>query len=249
LIEIQGLDVHYQPVFDSATDEIVGAEALARWTHRGEPIDPSRFIALAESSGFIHELWECVMRKACRFAVDINRGAARLCAVSVNVSPLQLTDVQFDVDVLRILRETSCSPEWVSFEVTESVGLGDMVAAATLRKLAAMGLRCSVDDFGTGYSNFAHLKRLPLSMLKIDKVFVRDIGAGECTIVSSIIAMAHSLGLKVVAEGVEYVEELTALKEMGCDFYQGFISSAPIPGDDFKAMLGIERRARLFQSA
>jgi diguanylate cyclase (GGDEF)-like protein/PAS domain S-box-containing protein len=249
LIRAQGLEVHYQPLFDAVTDEIVGAEALARWTHQGESIDPSWFIALAEASGFIHELWECVMRKACRFSVEINHRAASSCPVSVNVSPLQLTDAQFDVQVVRILRETSCLPQWVGFEVTESVGLGDAMAAATLRKLSAIGLRCSVDDFGTGYSNFAHLKRLPLSTLKIDKVFVRDIGTGECAIVNSIIAMAHSLGLKVVAEGVEFVEELTALKAMGCDFYQGFISSAPIPGDDFAAMLRIERRARVFQSA
>jgi diguanylate cyclase (GGDEF)-like protein/PAS domain S-box-containing protein len=247
LISVEGLDVYYQPVFDSLTDEIVAAEALARWTHHGEAMDPAWFIALAEASGFIQELWECVMRKACRFAAALNAGASRACPISINVSPLQLTDSQFDAQVVAILRETTCLPEWVSLEVTESAGLGDPRAAEILGKLAAMGLRCSVDDFGTGYSNFAHLKRLPLSTLKIDRVFIRDMGLGEFTIVNSIIAMAHSLGLKVVAEGVEFVEELTALKEMRCDFYQGFISSAPIPSDEFAEILRIERRARIFR--
>jgi diguanylate cyclase (GGDEF)-like protein len=248
LIHADGLDVHYQPVFDSLTDEIVAAEALARWSHHGEAIEPSSFIPLAEASGLIHELWVCVMRKACRFAAQLNDGATAACPISVNVSPLQLTDSKFDEQTAAILRETSCLPQWVCFEVTESAGLGNAVAGETLRKLAASGVRLTVDDFGTGYSNFAHLKRLPLTTLKIDKVFVRDIGAGDTTIVNSIIAMAHSLGLKVVAEGVEFMEELTELKEMRCDFYQGFISSAPIPSDEFAEILRMDRRARAFRS-
>jgi diguanylate cyclase (GGDEF)-like protein/PAS domain S-box-containing protein len=235
------LDVHYQPVFDAVTDRVVGAEALARWTFDGEEITPVYFIPLAEEAGFIHELWACVMHKACVFAARINGVDRPWCPIAVNVSPLQLKDSHFDQHVLRVLKETACKPGWVSLEVTESATLGEDDTAATLRKLGIIGVRCGVDDFGTGYSNFAHLKRLPLSTLKIDKSFVRDISRGDSAIVHAIVTMAHSLGLRVVAEGVQYIEELSALKQMGCDFYQGFISSAAVPDVDIEAMVASDQ--------
>ncbi|MGL5005723.1 MAG: EAL domain-containing protein, partial [Casimicrobium sp.] len=238
----QTIDVRYQPIFDAENDRIVGAEALARWGREGiDAIEPAVFVGLAEEKGFIHELWQCVMRKACLFAAQINAQGVEPCPISVNVSPLQLNDRQFDLHVLHILKETRCQPNWIALEMTESAMLGDDAAVITLHKLASMGVRCSVDDFGTGYSNFAHLKRLPIATLKIDKSFVRDMSMGEVSIVQSIIVMAQSLGLKVVAEGVEYLEELVALKEIGCDRYQGFVASAPITGEDFEAMLANDR--------
>jgi diguanylate cyclase (GGDEF)-like protein/PAS domain S-box-containing protein len=239
------LDVHYQPIFDTATDRIVGAEALARWKMGGEDyIDPPVFVGLAEEKGFIHELWQCVMRKACLFSASVNRvGDPQPCTISVNVSPLQLSDRRFDQYVLNILRETRCLPGWIAIEVTESAQLGQNDAITTLRKLTGMGVRCSVDDFGTGFSNFGHLRQLPLATLKVDKSFVRDLAVGDTSIVKSIVIMAEALGLKVVAEGVEFVEELLALKEMGCHLYQGFVASAPIPGHEFATMLRGDRQA------
>ena len=249
VIRQQALGVHYQPVFDTATDRIVGAEALARWTHEDQAMLPEYFIKLAEESGFIHELWRCVMRQACEFAVQINGPGKSTCAIAVNVSPLQLKDAYFDRHVVKILRETCCLPGWISLEVTESASLGEDASAATLRKLATQGVRCSVDDFGTGYSNFAHLKRLPIATLKIDKTFVRDISSGDSSIVNSIIAMAHGLDLRVVAEGVEYLEELVELKRMGCDYYQGFISSEPIPAAELAALLAADRALHTLREA
>jgi diguanylate cyclase (GGDEF)-like protein/PAS domain S-box-containing protein len=242
----QSIDVHYQPIFDTQSDRIVGAEALARWGREGiDAVEPSVFVGLAEEKGFIHELWQCVMRKACLFSASINGvGAVEPCPISVNVSPLQLSDRQFDLHVLSILKETRCLPSWIALEVTESAKLGDDAAVITLHKLTAMGVRCSVDDFGTGYSNFGHLKRLPIATLKVDKSFVRDMSMGETSIVQSMVVMAQSLGLKVVAEGVEFVEELVALKAIGCDLYQGFVASAPIASKDFDAMLANDRMQR-----
>jgi diguanylate cyclase (GGDEF)-like protein/PAS domain S-box-containing protein len=239
----QKIDVHYQPIFETQSDRIVGAEALARWGREGvDAVEPSVFVGLAEEKGFIHELWQCVMRKACLFAASINSLDARdACPISVNVSPLQLGDRQFDLHVLRMLKETHCQPSWVALEVTESAALGSDVAVTTLHKLANIGVQCSIDDFGTGYSNFAHLKRLPIATLKIDKSFVRDMSTGDLAIVQSIVLMAQSLGLAVVAEGVEFVEELVAIKEIGCDRYQGFVASAPIADKEFSAMLASDR--------
>ncbi len=241
----QKISVRYQPIFESSSDKIIGAEALARWVEDEENVEPSIFVALAEEQGFIHELWHCVMRKACLFAASINeRGSPSCCPISVNVSPLQLTDRTFDQRVISILAETQCLPAWIEFEVTESAGLGDGERAHMLRKLAGLGIRCSVDDFGTGYSNFAHLKTLPLTSLKIDKSFIRDLSRGELTIVNAIVSMAHSLHLAVVAEGVEYVEELVALKAIGCDRYQGFIASKAIAAEEFASMLASDRSSR-----
>lgn len=242
----QRIDVCYQPIFDTASDRIVGAEALARWGGDGDTaVEPSVFVGLAEEKGFIHELWQCVMRKACMFAASINRigGSNVACPISVNVSPIQLGDPRFDRYVLQILKDTRCLPTWIALEVTESASLGEFSSSATLRRLTAMGVACSVDDFGTGYSNFGHLRRLSLAALKIDKSFVRDLARGDVSIVSAIVPMAHSLGLKVVAEGVEFVEELIALKAIGCDRYQGFVASAPIRGDEFALMLEHDRAA------
>jgi diguanylate cyclase (GGDEF)-like protein/PAS domain S-box-containing protein len=235
------IEAHFQPVLSVSENRIIGGEALARWRGQdGAFVAPSLFIPLAEEAGLIHELWIGVMMQACGLAAKIHADSVLLRPIAVNVSCIQLRDPLFDQLVSAVLADHACKPEWITLEVTESAALGDSVPAATLHKLAEMGVRCSIDDFGTGYSNFAHLKNLPLSTLKIDRTFVRDLTTGGDSIVRSMIAMAHSLNLSVVAEGVEYMEELNTLREFGCDGYQGFVASAAIPADDFLAMLAYE---------
>jgi diguanylate cyclase (GGDEF)-like protein/PAS domain S-box-containing protein len=248
VLRTKSLDVYFQPLLSVDGNHIIGGEALARWRMPdGEYVDPDRFIALAEELGLIHDLWSDVMMSACAMAVRLNTiqsidgVAQRPCPISVNVSPVQLRFPAFDHLVVDALNAASCAPEWITLEVTESEALSDEAAFATLHNLAFMGVKCGVDDFGTGYSNFAHLKHLPLHSLKIDKTFVRALANRDHAIVRGMIELGHALGLKIVAEGVEYLEELNALKALGCDVYQGFIASKAIPAEDFFVMVAADR--------
>jgi diguanylate cyclase (GGDEF)-like protein len=249
-LRTNALDVYFQPLLRVSDNRIIGGEALARWRNReGQYVEPQQFVALAEELGLIHDLWLDVMSHACALAVRLNKndggGAKQPCPISVNVSPVQLRFAAFDQLVKSALNEANCDPSWITLEVTESAALSDESAFATLHNLAFIGIKCCVDDFGTGYSNFAHLKNLPLSAFKIDRSFVRDLANRDVAIVRGMISIGHALGLKVIAEGVEYIEELNALKALGCDGYQGFIASKAVPEADFVAMVEDDRTHQL----
>jgi diguanylate cyclase (GGDEF)-like protein len=230
----------YQPISNMLTARIVGMEALARWLHPDLGLlAPAKFIAVAEESRAIVTLGEVMLRAACeqtaRWCRDV--GALR---VSVNVSARQFREPEFLHDVLAIVAETGIAPEALQLEVTESLLIGDEAyAIRTLRALADAGISIAIDDFGTGYSSLSYLKRLPVNVLKIDQSFIRDLTvlADDGAIVRAIIAMAHSLKLKVVAEGVERYDQLAFLQAEDCDEIQGYLIGRPLPAADTTALL------------
>ena len=233
--------LHYQPKVDIAGNRIVGMEALVRWRQPGKQlIAPAQFIPLAEETGLIVPIGEWVLRTAClQNKAWQDQGLPRL-RVAVNLSPRQFAHDSLLQDVARVLNETGLDPAWLELEITESMVIRDPEHAVTLlRGLKAMGIHLSIDDFGTGYSSLSYLKRFPLDSVKIDRSFIRDIpGDGDdAAITQAIIAMAHSLRLGVIAEGVETGEQLDFLRANGCDEMQGYLFSRPLPEDQFLVLL------------
>jgi diguanylate cyclase len=233
--------LHYQPQIDVKTGSIVGFEALVRWLHpRRGLVMPSHFITAAEETGLIGPIGEWVLRQACTQARAWHETGHPRLRVSVNCSAHQFQREGFVETVGRILRETGVPAERLDLEITESVIIQHSEEAiARFQALDDMGVRISIDDFGTGYSSLSYLKRLAIHQLKIDQSFVRDISSDpdDAAIVSAIIAIAHSLGLEVVAEGVETAEQLAFLKSLGCDAAQGYYFSKPLPGEEFTQLL------------
>jgi EAL domain-containing protein (putative c-di-GMP-specific phosphodiesterase class I) len=228
------LVLHYQPVISLADNRICGFEALVRWNHpqRGL-VSPSEFIPVAEGSDLIVLLGRWVLIEACRQMAEWQKKFASLHAltIAVNVSARQLTDSRLVEDVRFALAESGLKPESLALEVTESSIMGNAdQTLATLNRLKAMKVRLEIDDFGTGYSSLSYLQRLPFDALKIDRSFVRGLGDGNGSldIVKAILELAHSLRLKVIAEGVETDEQLCSLHQLGCNFIQGFLFSKPI---------------------
>jgi diguanylate cyclase len=235
------LELFYQPKADVATGEVHSAEALVRWRHpkRGL-ILPETFIPLAEATGLIHEIGTWVLEEACRQCVEWQRAGLPTLRVAVNVSAAQFRRGDLLDIVRRSLKETGLGPEHLEIELTESSVMTDPEdSAAMLEELSRMGVVVSVDDFGTGYSSISYLRRFPIDKLKIDRAFVRDLStrAEDASIVRAIVSLAHSLRLKVVAEGVESPEQLEFLKTLGCDQYQGFHFSPPVPAREFSDLL------------
>ncbi|RCW75448.1 bifunctional diguanylate cyclase/phosphodiesterase [Pseudorhodoferax soli] len=232
----------YQPQID-ADDALVGAEALCRWTHpeRG-PVSPAVFIALAEDSGSIYALGEWVLRTACRELAGWRPGTPLGQAVmAVNVSARQFHHPDFVSQVLDALHSTDADPARLKLELTESVVARDLDAIVNkMGALKSLGVRFSLDDFGTGYSSLSYLKRLPLDQLKIDQSFVRDLLAdpNDAAIVRTVIALGASLGLDVVAEGVETAEQRAVLLAAGCHIYQGYLFAPPLPAEGLLALAG-----------
>jgi diguanylate cyclase (GGDEF)-like protein/PAS domain S-box-containing protein len=233
-IDTHQLVLHYQPIISLADNRICGFEALVRWNHpeRGL-IPPGEFIPVAEGSDLIVLLGRWVLIEACRQMAEWQNRFASFpaLAISVNVSARQLTDSRLVGDVQFALEESGLNPELLALEVTESSIMGDAdQTLATLNRLKAMNVRLEIDDFGTGYSSLSYLQRLPFDCLKIDRSFVRGLGDGNGSldIVKAILELAHSLRLKVIAEGVETEEQLSSLHQLGCDFIQGFLFSKPI---------------------
>ena len=230
------LDLHYQPQVDRE-GRMLGAEALLRWRHptRGM-IDPAEFVGSAEESGLIVALGQWVIEKACAELATWSRLPwARGVKLAVNVSPREFHHSDFVRHVLAVIDRTGADPRQLMFEFTEStllVDIDDVVAKMTALK--ARGIGFAIDDFGTGYSSLSYLKHLPLDQLKIDRSFVHDLGAdgSNTTIAQAIIALGKSLGLVVVAEGVETVGQRTVLQRMGCDAFQGYLFGAPAPAAD-----------------
>jgi EAL domain-containing protein (putative c-di-GMP-specific phosphodiesterase class I) len=222
----------YQPIFDLATDRVVGAEALLRWEHPHHGlIGPDRFISVAEDSGLILPIGEWVLAHACRQA-ELWAQAGSAVDIAVNVSPRQLANESLVEAVGRALsRLKACSPGLsLTLEVTETSFIEDSPAVVQrMWDLKALGARLAMDDFGTGYSSLANLRRLPVDILKIDRRFVAGMADhdDDGTIVRSIVALARSLGRTVVAEGVEDGRQLDMLRHLGCDQAQGYYLGRP----------------------
>lgn len=246
-VETNALAVWYQPQVRVSDGIIVGAEALLRWPQsRRGAIPPSTFIPIAEEMGLIGVIGERVLRQACG---QLSQWQSRFpdLSMSVNVSPLQLIDRYFVHQVASILSDTGVSPEHIELEITESVALGDQAhTASVIADLDRMGLRIGIDDFGLGHSSLINVRRLPVSTIKIDTSFVRDIVSdpGDAAIVSGIISMAHLLGCRVVAEGVETYDQLEYLRAQGCDTIQGYLFSRALPRLEFETLLSSGFRLR-----
>jgi diguanylate cyclase (GGDEF)-like protein len=241
------LVLEYQAKADLQTGRIVGVEALSRWEHpQLGVLDPSEFVPLAEQTGLIIALTSSVLEAALE-RVAAWRALGHDISVAVNLSARSFLDAGLADEIPMRLAERGVPPECLELEITESMLMQDPVRArTTLERLAAIGVSVSVDDFGTGYSSLAHLKRLPVDTLKIDKSFVLDMaedGADEA-IVRSMIELAHNLGMRVVAEGVESAANWVRLAELGCDLAQGFHLSRPLPASGFLALLDAERETR-----
>ena len=239
------LYLHYQPQIDLGSGRIVGVEALLRWNcHEMGPLNPAEFIPVAEESGVIVELGRWVLQSACRqAAVWCQAGLLdSLEHVAVNLSASQVREPGLMDDIRAILHETQLPRGLLELEITEGVMMENVPANVELmRRLQETGIHLSIDDFGTGYSSMSYLKRLPIDQLKIDRSFVHDLpGEGEA-IVTAIIAMAHSLKLKVVAEGVETPQQVEFLRSAGCDNVQGFYFARPMTAAQLTALL-LERR-------
>ncbi|MBZ0093460.1 MAG: EAL domain-containing protein, partial [Sulfuricellaceae bacterium] len=231
------LQVHYQPQLSMKDGRIVGAEALLRWRHPElGAVSPMEFIPVAEDSGLILPIGEWVLKQAVQQAKSWRDGGLAALVMAVNLSAVQFRHHDLPDLIARILDEAGLPPEYLELELTEGVAMHDpQTAIAVMDKLHERGIRMSIDDFGTGYSSLSYLKKFKVYKLKIDQSFVRDIGTDpeDKAIVSAIIHMATSLGLKTIAEGVETEGQLAFLREQGCDEVQGYYFSKPLPADLF----------------
>jgi len=241
-VEQNELRVYYQPQVDLISGEVVGLEALVRWQHplRGL-IPPLEFIPLAEESGYVVQLGDWVLRTACRQIRQWSDAGLRLRQVAVNVSAVQLSRGHLLATVKNALQETGIAPEQLELEITESCVMLDREKSfQSLADLKALGVRLSIDDFGTGYSSLAYLQQLEVHKLKVDMAFVRDMttNSGNASIVKAVIALGHSLGLEIIAEGVETAEQARQLRTLQCDVIQGYLISKPLPADDMTRFLG-----------
>ncbi len=231
--------LHFQPQV-SVAGQVEGAEALVRWQHPSRGLMmPGTFIPLAEQSGLIVPLGQWVLEQACQLLAQWARDPSLApLTLAVNVSARQLLQPGFVSEVLEALERAGVPAQRLRLELTESVLVQDMsLAVSRIAELQAHGVGCSLDDFGTGFSSLSYLKRLPLSELKIDKSFVDDLPGSEsdAAIVRSILALGQSLGLKVIAEGVETAAQLAYLHQLGCPLFQGYWFSRPLPQEAFEA--------------
>lgn len=240
-LENQELVLFYQPQYDSQTLQVVGIEALIRWQHpvRGLVL-PGEFISVAEETGLIVPLGEFALREACRQARDWQRRDVTDVPVAVNLSGVQLRQSDLAERILSILSESGLAPSQLKLELTESTIVDNAdVAARTMTQLADAGIAFSVDDFGIEHSALSHLSRLPVKTLKIDHSFVSQMTTSRvhAALVQAIISMTHSMGMSVVAEGVETQAQLTYLQAYQCDVLQGFLLGRPAPAKKLEALL------------
>ncbi len=239
------LEVRYQPIVSLVDRRIVSAEALVRWRHpvRGL-LGPTTFIALAEESDLIADVFDVVLRDACAQAQQWRRGTADPpISVSVNLSAVQLHQAELVDHVVRVLADSGLPPQLLTLEVTESVLVIDpRQAAETLATLKQLGVRTAIDDFGTGYSSLAYLRRLPIDVLKIDKIFLQGVGSsGGAALARTIIDLARQLGMQTVAEGIELPAQRDALLALGCSLGQGHLFSRAVSGSRMAAMVAGRR--------
>jgi EAL domain-containing protein (putative c-di-GMP-specific phosphodiesterase class I) len=237
------LSIAYQPVFQLEGTRLVGAEALLRWHHPEHGmVAPSVFIDVAEQSGLIETIGPQVLRAACQDAMRWRRDFPRSeLFVSVNVSARQLRTGDLATQVERVLEETGLPAGCLHVELTETAVIGDELRVSSLlARLRKAGVKVWLDDFGTGFSGLSHLRRVPVDGVKIDRSFIADVlrDPDDLALTTAIIAMAHSLGITVVAEGVEKEGQFNVLRERGCDLAQGYWLGYPMTVHDFRRLLG-----------
>ena len=237
------LKLYYQPKIETRTRKLIGAETLLRWRHhaRGD-VSPGEFVPLAEETGLIVEIGAWVFAEACRQVKAWEARRLPVPKIAVNISGRQFMDKQFLPTIQQILADTGADPRHLQLELTESMLMGNARGnILILQHLKDLGLKLSVDDFGTGYSSLSYLRRFPIDELKIDQSFLADLDSGEAggsrSIVVAIIALAHSLGLRVVAEGVETEAQWAFLRDHGCDECQGHLFSKAVPATEFTPLL------------
>jgi EAL domain-containing protein (putative c-di-GMP-specific phosphodiesterase class I) len=244
-IDRHELVVHHQPIIDSTTGLIVGSEALLRWPHpeRGL-VPPAEFISIAEDTGMILAIGrQALIDATCQMASWAARFGSDL-SVSVNVSAQQLSERTIVADVRDALALSGLPASLLTLELTETVLVKDIEnAAALLCELKQTGVRLAIDDFGTGYSSQSYLAELPVDVLKVDKAFVAGIqrGTSDMRLAASVVALAHTLDLETVVEGVESPEQLAAMQALGCTKFQGFLWSPAVTCAEFEALLVAER--------
>lgn len=246
-------ELYYQPKVDLESGNLSGFEALLRWCPPGsDPVSPATFIPLLEETGLIVPVGEWVLRTACRQNKRWQDMGLPTVRMAVNLSARQLRDADLPKLVQSVLTETGLDARWLELEITESMLMLDTEQTGiALDQLSAMGVHMSIDDFGTGYSSLAYLKRMPIHTLKIDRSFVTDITTdpNDAAVVNAVIAMAHRLNLRVVAEGAETAEQVVFLRDRHCDEMQGYFFSRPLPAHEVQIMLEIGRCTKLDELA
>jgi diguanylate cyclase (GGDEF)-like protein/PAS domain S-box-containing protein len=237
MLQNHELQLHYQLQYD-LNRKIRGMEALLRLPKEAL-VSPDRFITIAEDTGLIHPLGKWVLEEACEQLKHWNSGRSIPVRVAINVSPLQLMQPEFLSQVRAAVSQSGIDPGWLEMEITERVVLNPNEIVERMTELARMGIRFAVDDFGTGYSSLQHLHQLPVSTLKIDCSFIRQLceSSRSYSLVKSIIAMGHSLHMEVIAEGVEHEDQMRVLQELDCDFIQGFLLSQPSSSETIEFLL------------
>jgi len=240
-LEKEEFVVHYQPQVDGRLNKIIGMEALVRWNHEKMGlVSPGAFIPLAEETGLIVALDQWVMKTGMTQMREWYEAGLNPGRLSLNLSVKQLQQEDFIEIVKNILNETGCKAEWIEFEITESHIMHNVKEAIeTLNSIKALGISIAIDDFGTGYSSLSYLKKLPVDKLKIDRSFITDIpdNKEDAAITNAIIAIAESLNLRVIAEGVETRKQKEYLLECGCHFIQGYLYHKPMPAEKMKKIL------------
>ncbi|MBL8434315.1 MAG: EAL domain-containing protein, partial [Zoogloea sp.] len=246
--EARQLALYYQPQVDTLSGELIGMEALLRWRQPdGSMVPPDKFIPIAEECGLIVPIGAWVLREACRQQKAWLREGISRVPVGVNLSARQFDDANLLSTIQDALTESGLPPTYLDLELTESLVMGNPEHTRhVLAECKKLGLQLSVDDFGTGYSSLANLKRFPIDRLKIDRSFIADIVTqpDDAAIAQTIVAMAHTLRLEVIAEGVETETQLALLRRWRCDAYQGYLCSRPLPADAMTAMLRQLRATR-----
>jgi EAL domain-containing protein (putative c-di-GMP-specific phosphodiesterase class I) len=239
--------LHYQPQFDLRNKQMIGAEALIRWRHpESGLIPPDAFIPLLEDTGLIVPVGEWILHTACAQNKQWQDAGLPPVRVAVNLSATQFQQSGLVHSVRTALQASGLSPEYLELEITENIAVhNEESVIAVLEELRALGIQIAIDDFGTGYSSLSYLKRFPIDKLKIDQSFVRDYqpSTPDDGIIRAIIAMARSLNLKVVAEGVETLEQSDFLLANGCDEVQGYFYGKPMAENDIAALMGRAARA------
>ena len=246
-VEREEFTVHYQPKVEVANGRLCALEALLRWERPDYgAVSPGVFVPVLESIGLIVPVGRWVIDTVCQQIAEWQRGAIGAVEVSVNVSGHQLIEGDLIADIARLLAQHGVAPHWLEVELTEgSLMENTQHTIDSLQRLHAMGVKISIDDFGTGYSSLAYLRRFPIDTLKIDIAFIREVTSNpqDAAITRTIIELAHSLSLRVVAEGVETQAQLAFLKDAGCDQIQGYLFSRPLPVETLERLL-LERLDR-----
>jgi EAL domain-containing protein (putative c-di-GMP-specific phosphodiesterase class I) len=244
-IENDGFELYYQPKICVNNQMIIGVEALLRWNHAEKGfIGPDRFIPLAEECGLISAVGAWVLQRACRQAKIWSESFGDNFTMAVNLSSQQFLQSNVADVVLKALFDASLTPHFLELEITETILMHDLEeTVATMRRLKDAGISLAMDDFGTGYSSLSYLQRFPLDVLKIDRAFVKDLESNKdnAVICRTIISMAHNLGLRVIAEGVETQAQFEYLRELSCDQVQGFFFSKAVPAEEIEAQMQLQQ--------